>query len=46
MYADDLDQLEAGMTLYDSVHRWCGDASDETHNWPTNKPRHAAQASQ
>ena len=35
MYADDLAQLEAGMTLYDAFYRWCRDATDETHNWPT-----------
>ena len=39
MYADDLEQLEAGMLLYDAFYRWCRDATDETHNWPTNKPR-------
>ncbi|MFU0505778.1 chromate resistance protein ChrB domain-containing protein [Pseudaminobacter sp. NGMCC 1.201702] len=38
MYADDLAQLEAGMALYDAFYRWCRDATDETHNWPTNKP--------
>jgi len=38
MYADDLDQLEAGMTLYDAFYRWCRDATDETHNWPVRKP--------
>jgi hypothetical protein len=38
MYADDLEQLEAGMTLYDAFYRWARDASDETHNWPTSKP--------
>jgi rhodanese-related sulfurtransferase len=37
MYSDDLEQLEAGLSLYDSFYRWCRDASDETHNWPTNK---------
>ena len=37
MYADDLAQLEAGMTLYDAFYRWCRDATGETHNWPTNK---------
>ena len=35
MYADDLEQLEAGMALYDAFYRWCRDATDETHNWPT-----------
>jgi hypothetical protein len=34
-----LEQLEAGMFLYDALYRWCRDATDETHNWPTNKPR-------
>jgi rhodanese-related sulfurtransferase len=38
MYADDLEQLEAGMALYDAVYRWCRDATDETHNWPVKKP--------
>ena len=39
MYSDDLEQLEAGMPLYDAFYRWARDATDETHNWPTNKPR-------
>jgi rhodanese-related sulfurtransferase len=39
MYSDDLAQLDAGMLLYDSFYRWCRDATDETHNWPTNKVR-------
>jgi rhodanese-related sulfurtransferase len=38
MHSDDLAQLEAGMVLYDAFYRWCRDATDETHNWPTNKP--------
>ena len=38
MYTDDLEQLEAGMLLYDAFYRWCRDATEETHNWPTNKP--------
>jgi rhodanese-related sulfurtransferase len=37
MYDDDLEQLEAGLTLYDAFYRWCRDATGETHNWPTNK---------
>lgn len=36
MYPDDLAQLEAGMLLYDAFYRWCRDATEETHNWPTN----------
>ncbi|WP_243370590.1 chromate resistance protein ChrB domain-containing protein [Microvirga solisilvae] len=35
MFADDLAQLEAGMLLYDAFYRWCRDATDETHNWPS-----------
>ena len=39
MFADDLAQLEAGLLLYDAFYRWCRDATEETHNWPTNKPQ-------
>jgi rhodanese-related sulfurtransferase len=38
MYADDLAQLEAGMTLYDAFFRWCRDATEETHTWHSKKP--------
>ena len=38
MHVDDLDQLEAGLALYDAFYRWCRDATEETHNWPTKKP--------
>ena len=38
MHADDLAQLEAGMSLYDAFYRWCRDATEETHNWPAAKP--------
>ena len=27
------------MLLYDAFFRWARDATDETHNWPTNKPK-------
>jgi rhodanese-related sulfurtransferase len=37
MFADDLAQLEAGLLLYDAFYRWCRDATDETHNWPSKK---------
>jgi rhodanese-related sulfurtransferase len=37
MYADDLAQLEAGMTLYDAFYRWCRDAVEETHTWHSAK---------
>jgi rhodanese-related sulfurtransferase len=39
MYSDDLEQLEAGMNLYDAFYRWCRDATAEIHNWPTNKAK-------
>lgn len=35
MYKDDLAQLDAAMALYDGFYRWCRDAADETHNWPS-----------
>jgi rhodanese-related sulfurtransferase len=38
MYSDDLAQLEAGLLLYDALYRWCRDATDETHNWPSKRP--------
>jgi rhodanese-related sulfurtransferase len=44
MYADDLEQLEAGMLLYDAFYRWCRDATDETHDWVSHKPRGRARA--
>ncbi|MEM8750502.1 MAG: sulfurtransferase/chromate resistance protein [Pseudomonadota bacterium] len=34
MYRDDLQQLEAGLALYDAFYRWARDASSETHDWP------------
>jgi rhodanese-related sulfurtransferase len=37
LYADDVAQLDAAMVVYDALYRWCRDATDETHNWPTNK---------
>jgi hypothetical protein len=44
MYADDLEQLEAGMLIYDVFYRWCRDATDETHDWVSHKPRRRAKA--
>lgn len=37
MYADDLEQLNAGMLLYDALYRWCRDATGETHDWTSHK---------
>ncbi len=44
MYADDLEQLEAGMLLYDAFFRWCRDATDETHDWVSHKPKAGARS--
>jgi rhodanese-related sulfurtransferase len=41
LIGDDLRQLEAGMTLYDSFYMWCRDATHETHNRPAAKPQPA-----
>ncbi len=34
MFRDDLEQLEAGLTLYDALYRWARDATRESHEWP------------
>jgi rhodanese-related sulfurtransferase len=34
MYKDDLQQLEASLSLYDAFYRWSRDAVGETHDWP------------
>jgi rhodanese-related sulfurtransferase len=39
MFADDHQQLEAGMVLYDAFYRWCRDATDETHDWVSHVPK-------
>lgn len=39
MFADDLEQLEAAMLVYDSFYRWCRDATGEPHTWPAGKAR-------
>ena len=41
VHADDLEQLEAGMAIYDALYRWCRDARSETHDWTSHKPREA-----
>ena len=38
MFADDLEQLEAGMLIYDALYRWCRDAADETHDCTAHTP--------
>jgi hypothetical protein len=44
MYADDLEQLEAGMPVYDAFYRWCRDAVDETHDWVSHTPKARVKA--
>ena len=39
MYSDDIEQLEAGMVVYDALFRWCRDAVDETHDWVSHTPK-------
>lgn len=36
-YRDDLEQLEAGMILYDALYRWARDGQDEGHDWPAGR---------
>lgn len=36
IFKNDLAQLDAAMALYDAFYRWCRDASEETHNWPSS----------
>jgi len=39
MYRDDLEQLDAGLQLYDAFYRWARDATDEGHDWPVPGPK-------
>lgn len=39
IHSDDLEQLEAGMLIYDALYRWCRDARAETHDWTAHQPR-------
>ncbi|MES2057214.1 MAG: chromate resistance protein ChrB domain-containing protein [Pseudomonadota bacterium] len=41
MFNDDLEQLEAGMLIYDALYRWCRDATGETHDWVSHQPKGA-----
>jgi rhodanese-related sulfurtransferase len=43
MYSEDLEQMEAGMLLYDAFYRWCRDAVEETHDWVSHKPRRSRE---
>ena len=41
MFSDDLEQLDAGMLIYDALYRWCRDATGETHDWISHQPKGA-----
>ena len=41
MFADDLEQLEAGMMLYDAFYRWARDATQEKHEWVSHGAKKA-----
>jgi rhodanese-related sulfurtransferase len=38
MFRDDLQQLEAGIALYDALYRWARDGHEEGHDWPAARP--------
>jgi hypothetical protein len=38
MFRDDLQQLEAGIALYDALYRWARDGHEEGHDWPQDVP--------
>jgi rhodanese-related sulfurtransferase len=37
LYKDDLEQLEAGLAIYDALYRWARDGFDEGHDWPAGR---------
>jgi hypothetical protein len=43
IHSDDLEQLEAGMPIYDAFYRWARDAADEVHDWVSHQPRATRQ---
>jgi rhodanese-related sulfurtransferase len=38
MFRDDLQQLEAGVAVYDALYRWARDGHEEGHDWPAGRP--------
>ncbi|NJM83916.1 MAG: sulfurtransferase [Tabrizicola sp.] len=38
MFRDDLQQLAAGMAVYDALYRWARDGFEEGHDWPAGRP--------
>jgi rhodanese-related sulfurtransferase len=39
LHTSDLEQVEAGMLVYDALYRWARDAMDEKHNWVSHGGR-------
>ena len=37
LYRDDLEQLAAGMVVYDALYRWARDGFEEGHDWPAGR---------
>ena len=37
MFRDDLQQLDAGLALYDALYRWARDAHEEGYDWPAGR---------
>lgn len=37
MYRDDLQQLDAGIALYNALYRWARDGHEEGHDWPQGR---------
>jgi rhodanese-related sulfurtransferase len=38
MFRDDLQQLAAGVAMYDALYRWARDGHEEGHDWPAGRP--------
>ena len=36
IFADDHEQLERGMVIYDALYAWCRSCQGEVHSWPPN----------
>lgn len=37
LHGSDLEQLDAGMLIYDALYAWARNGQSETHNWPAGK---------
>jgi rhodanese-related sulfurtransferase len=37
MFREDLQQLDAGIALYDALYRWARDGHEEGHDWPAGR---------